>query len=369
MSTARRPAKHLSARLYAFGLVLAVAVGPFCSVARAEVKSGSPAPVEVARAASQGVARDAARSVPTTPTILSPANGTKTRYYYTSVKVGMSTDTTSVSILRGGVTVATQVVSDDTSVTFSRILLKLGYNTIVAVAANASGQTTSPAVSIKVVGVIGRPALLSVFPGRVFYGPRPNVTARTGANTTRIKFFVNSRRIKSLSIGSNRTFTLSRVPLRYGMNRVTLYAFNEFYFKRFDAGVWRLDISPRFDSLVLVDKSEFRIYLIKRKKLVVRYPCAIGKPSTPTPEQVWRIDSKEYPDPSSAYGPRKMRLFARHRSGSGYSYEYTNYAIHGTDTPSSIGHMASHGCIRMYNRNILKLFPLVPLHTMVVTRR
>jgi len=308
-------------------------------------------------------------SAPATPTITSPVTGSKTKSYSTSVKVDISSDTTRVALLRGGIEVASAVTSGETSVTFAAVALRLGYNTLAAAAANDMGQTTSTAISVKVVGRVGSPRLYGFFRGRVYYGPRPNIAGRTGANTTRVVLFVNGRRVRRLSIGSGRSFTLRRVPLRYGANRVTVYALNEFYARRVYATVWRLDIRPRFMTLVLVDKSERRIYLIKRRKLIARYPCAIGKPSTPTPERVWRIDSKEYPAPSSVYGPRKMRLFARHRGRSGYWYEYTNYGIHGTDTPSSIGHMASHGCIRMFNRHILRLFPRVPLHTMVVTRR
>ena len=64
------------------------------------------------------------------------------------------------------------------------------------------------------------------------------------------------------------------------------------------------------------------------------------------------------------YGPRKMRLF-RLRGG---RYVFTRYGIHGTNQPWVIGTKASHGCIRMYNRDVLELFPQVPMGTMVYTR-
>jgi lipoprotein-anchoring transpeptidase ErfK/SrfK len=35
------------------------------------------------------------------------------------------------------------------------------------------------------------------------------------------------------------------------------------------------------------------------------------------------------------------------------------YGIHGTNNPSSIGHNASHGCIRMRNRDVEELFGMV----------
>jgi lipoprotein-anchoring transpeptidase ErfK/SrfK len=41
------------------------------------------------------------------------------------------------------------------------------------------------------------------------------------------------------------------------------------------------------------------------------------------------------------------------------------YGIHGTDEPNSIGHSVSHGCIRMLNKDVEQLYPLVPVGTLV----
>jgi hypothetical protein len=38
---------------------------------------------------------------------------------------------------------------------------------------------------------------------------------------------------------------------------------------------------------------------------------------------------------------------------------YKGYGIHGTNHPESIGHAASHGCIRMRNHDVEELFELV----------
>jgi lipoprotein-anchoring transpeptidase ErfK/SrfK len=42
------------------------------------------------------------------------------------------------------------------------------------------------------------------------------------------------------------------------------------------------------------------------------------------------------------------------------------YAIHGTNRPSSIGGFVSHGCIRMYNEDITDLYSRVGTNTVVV---
>jgi len=45
------------------------------------------------------------------------------------------------------------------------------------------------------------------------------------------------------------------------------------------------------------------------------------------------------------------------------------YAIHGTNRPSSIGGFVSHGCIRMYNSDIRQLYRLVNIGTPVVVEQ
>jgi lipoprotein-anchoring transpeptidase ErfK/SrfK len=45
------------------------------------------------------------------------------------------------------------------------------------------------------------------------------------------------------------------------------------------------------------------------------------------------------------------------------------YAIHGTNRPSSVGRFVSHGCIRMYNHDIRMLYRLVAIGTPVIVER
>ncbi len=42
-----------------------------------------------------------------------------------------------------------------------------------------------------------------------------------------------------------------------------------------------------------------------------------------------------------------------------------NYAIHGTNNPSSVGSFVSHGCIRMYNADVLDLYRRTQIGTEV----
>jgi len=46
-----------------------------------------------------------------------------------------------------------------------------------------------------------------------------------------------------------------------------------------------------------------------------------------------------------------------------------NYAIHGTNDPGSIGRFVSHGCIRMFNEDVLDLYSRAPVGTEVFVLR
>jgi lipoprotein-anchoring transpeptidase ErfK/SrfK len=117
-----------------------------------------------------------------------------------------------------------------------------------------------------------------------------------------------------------------------------------------------------WNSYIVIDKSDLRLYYVVNGALAVSYPVAVGKSSTQTPSAIWRIGAKYYS--SGVYGPRKMRLFRQQ----GNSFVYTAYNIHGTNNDASIGTYASHGCIRMHNYDVIPFFDMVPLGTMVVTR-
>jgi hypothetical protein len=60
-------------------------------------------------------------------------------------------------------------------------------------------------------------------------------------------------------------------------------------------------------------------------------------------------------NPGGPFGVRWMRL----------SIPWGGYGIHGTNNPSSIGKAVSHGCVRMYNEDVIQVYDLVPLGTPV----
>ncbi len=119
-----------------------------------------------------------------------------------------------------------------------------------------------------------------------------------------------------------------------------------------------------YKNYIVVDFSDKKLYFYDKYGDVQMYPVAIGKPGTPTPARNWLILEKNFRSMTAPASARFMRLFY----WNGYSWARTGYGIHGTPWPWTVGTAASHGCIRMYNSDALKLYPQVPLGTQVTTR-
>jgi len=110
----------------------------------------------------------------------------------------------------------------------------------------------------------------------------------------------------------------------------------------------------RGKEAISVDVDRKVLILSDEGGVIKTYPVAVGKPDTPTPLGNWIIVEKEV-DPGGPFGVRWMRL----------SVPWGGYGIHGTDNPSSIGTAASHGCIRMYNEDVIDLYNRVEIGTPV----
>lgn len=104
---------------------------------------------------------------------------------------------------------------------------------------------------------------------------------------------------------------------------------------------------------VVIDTDRRTLSLYRLHTLVARFPCAVGKPTTPTPLGHWYIVRKARW--SGGFGTRWMQL----------SVPWGIYGIHGTNKPGSIGTRASGGCVRMFNRDVERLFDLVGVGTPV----
>jgi lipoprotein-anchoring transpeptidase ErfK/SrfK len=127
---------------------------------------------------------------------------------------------------------------------------------------------------------------------------------------------------------------------------------------------------------IVVSFGDRRLYFINGRHSAISYPIAIPKsearwsgvtsishksvnPSW-TPTAQMRQENPRLPafvpggHPRNPLGVRALYL------GS------TTYRIHGTDAPWLIGHEVSHGCIRMYNEDVIDLYPRAQIGAKVI---
>ena len=107
-------------------------------------------------------------------------------------------------------------------------------------------------------------------------------------------------------------------------------------------------------NYIVVNIRNYSLTLYRNGAIYKTYPIAVGKAATPTPRGTFHIKNKAL-NPGGPFGARWMGLSAT--SGC--------YGIHGTNNPSSIGKSISNGCIRMHNKDVIELFNLVPIGTVV----
>ena len=128
---------------------------------------------------------------------------------------------------------------------------------------------------------------------------------------------------------------------------------------------------------VVIKTGQRRLYFMLTDNTAMQYPVGVGrrgmawsgtayidgkylKPAWSPPDTIKR-ENPRIPNvipsgsPSNPMGAAALTL-----SGG------NQYAIHGTNAPGSVGGFVSHGCIRMYNSDVLDLYGRVGLGTKVV---
>jgi lipoprotein-anchoring transpeptidase ErfK/SrfK len=112
---------------------------------------------------------------------------------------------------------------------------------------------------------------------------------------------------------------------------------------------------------IVVSIPDRKLAVLESGKVVRIFPTAVGKPSTPSPAGAYNIVQR-IPDPTwytkgKIIPPGKANPLGTRWLGLSVS----GYGIHGTNSPASIGHNVSHGCIRMNNRDVEQLFEMVAI--------
>ena len=110
---------------------------------------------------------------------------------------------------------------------------------------------------------------------------------------------------------------------------------------------------------IVVTISQRKLTLVEGGRVIRVYPVAVGASGSPSPTGrftiVSRVKSPTWYHPGKVVGPGKANPLGTRWMG----LSRQGYGIHGTNAPESIGHAASHGCIRMRTRDAEELFELV----------
>jgi lipoprotein-anchoring transpeptidase ErfK/SrfK len=114
---------------------------------------------------------------------------------------------------------------------------------------------------------------------------------------------------------------------------------------------------------IVVSIPDRKLAVVENNEVVQVFAVAVGAPASPSPTGTFtivnRVANPTYyhsgtviaPGPQNPIGTRWIGLSQK------------GYGIHGTDQPSSIGYAKSHGCIRLRNADILRLYKLAPKGT------
>jgi lipoprotein-anchoring transpeptidase ErfK/SrfK len=111
--------------------------------------------------------------------------------------------------------------------------------------------------------------------------------------------------------------------------------------------------------MVLVSIPDRKLAVIEDGRVLAYFPVAVGAAVSPSPlgefEIVRRVANPTYYHdgvmiPAGSDNPVGTRWMALNVKG---------YGIHGTNMPRSIGHASSHGCIRLRNRDVEKLYAML----------
>ena len=135
---------------------------------------------------------------------------------------------------------------------------------------------------------------------------------------------------------------------------------------------------------IIVETDKKFLYLVLGNGKARRYGVGVGKDGfrwagtatikrkakwpkwTPTKEQIERVPNYKqwaggYPGgPYNPLGARALYLYEGNRD--------TQYRIHGTTEPWTIGKRVSSGCLRMLNVDVVDLFERVPVGTKVIVK-
>jgi lipoprotein-anchoring transpeptidase ErfK/SrfK len=124
----------------------------------------------------------------------------------------------------------------------------------------------------------------------------------------------------------------------------------------------------RARRLVLVSIADRRLAVIEDGKVLAYFSVSVGASVSPSPtgefEIINRVANPVYYHDGVAMAAGKSNPVGTRWIG----LSVKGYGIHGTNAPKSIGHAASHGCIRLRNQDVEKLYTMLRVSDVVEIR-
>ena len=137
-------------------------------------------------------------------------------------------------------------------------------------------------------------------------------------------------------------------------------------------GVTAATNQPHVGEVVnlILKLKEKQVYVYRGDKVIGKYPVAIGKKGWETPTGEWYVMEKvTNPGWTSFKNGQVIKPGTKSPLGQRWIGFWTDgkdmIGFHGTPDVKSIGTAASHGCVRMFDKDVKALFPLVKVGTTV----
>jgi L,D-transpeptidase ErfK/SrfK len=110
---------------------------------------------------------------------------------------------------------------------------------------------------------------------------------------------------------------------------------------------------------LVVSIPDRKLAVIENNEVVEIFAVSVGAPNSPSPTGTFtivnRVANPTYYHPGKVIAPGPQNPIGTRWIG----LNQKGYGIHGTDQPASIGYAKSHGCIRLRNADVERLFERV----------
>ncbi|HVN20969.1 MAG TPA: L,D-transpeptidase [Dongiaceae bacterium] len=136
---------------------------------------------------------------------------------------------------------------------------------------------------------------------------------------------------------------------------------------------WAQDPAPddgasQRDRVVLVSLVDRKLAVIDNGVVIATFQVAVGASVSPSPTGEFKIISR-VANPTYYHRGTVIPTGKDNPVGTRWiGLDLNGYGIHGTNAPRSIGRAASHGCIRLRNRDMERLFTMLRIGDKVQIR-